>query len=139
MNSIRIFNGHPGSRIDQKRTRKLIACVLRGEGCRDSLMNVVFTGDRDIVRLNRKYLHHGYPTDVISFPLGEEGSPLVEGEVYVNIDQARRQAEEEGVTESSERARLVIHGVLHLLGYRDSTRRQKDAMTKMENHYLRKP
>jgi rRNA maturation RNase YbeY len=65
--------------------------------------------------LNRRYLGKDVPTDVIAFALGE-GGDLV-GDVYVGVEQARRQAEELGLAVEEELARLVIHGVLHVLGH----------------------
>ena len=138
MNSIRVFNGHTRYRAQRTRALRLVGGVLKGERCRNSLMNIIFTGDREMVRLNRTYLRRRYPTDVIAFQLTEKKAKRIEGEVYINLDQARRQARDLTLRESDERSRLVIHGVLHLLGYRDTTQRLREAMTNKENHYLLK-
>jgi rRNA maturation RNase YbeY len=84
--------------------------------------------------LNRRFLSHDYVTDVLSFDL--EGGKMLEGEVYVNLDRARQQAQEYGVAFGNEVARLVIHGTLHLVGYDD--RRPKDvrAMRSQEEKHL---
>jgi probable rRNA maturation factor len=84
--------------------------------------------------MNRKFLHHDYVTDVLSFPLGAREA--LEGEVYVNLDRARQQAVEYGVTFTSETGRLVIHGVLHLLGYDDTTSGPRRRMKKKEDRYV---
>jgi rRNA maturation RNase YbeY len=92
-----------------------------------------------MVGLNRKYLKHRTPTDVLSFSLSgqrlRDGEKL-EGEVYVNLDQARRQAGLFHESIRNEVARLVIHGILHLVGYDDASMRQKKAMTRLEDAYL---
>ena len=92
-----------------------------------------------MVGLNRKYLNHGTATDVLSFSLNDhqlKHGDLLEGEVYVNLDQARRQARRFGETIRDEVGRLVIHGILHLVGYGDASERQKKLMTRLEDTYL---
>jgi rRNA maturation RNase YbeY len=84
--------------------------------------------------MNREFLKHDYVTDVIAFPLGEDGG--VEGEIYINLDAARKQAREYGVTYTQESRRLLIHGALHLLGYDDTTIRRKKKMSEREDMYL---
>ena len=85
--------------------------------------------------MNRRYLGHRGATDVISFPLDEKNA--VEGEVYVNLDKAREQAGKERVPEHEEILRLVVHGVLHLLGYDDGTVRLRLGMKRCEDRCLR--
>jgi rRNA maturation RNase YbeY len=85
--------------------------------------------------MNRRFLGHRGATDVISFPLDEKKA--VEGEVYVNLDKAREQAGRERVPEHEEILRLVVHGVLHLLGYDDGTVRLRLGMKRREDRCLR--
>lgn len=85
-------------------------------------------------RLNKKFLQHDYATDVISFPLNDGRE--VSGEIYVGLDQARRQATKYGVSQKKEIHRLVIHGLLHLLGYGDDTPQKKNIMTLLEDYFL---
>ena len=87
-------------------------------------------------RINRQFLRHDYVTDVISFPLGAGDEPGAQGEIYVNLDRARRQAHEYGVTFAGETRRLLIHGMLHLLGYKDGTANQKARMSRREDLIL---
>jgi probable rRNA maturation factor len=82
-------------------------------------VNVVFVSDRRIHELNRQFLKRDRPTNVISFNYDQPclpGEPRLLGEVYVSRDRARAQAREYGVTYASELRRLVLHGLLHLLG-----------------------
>lgn len=97
-------------------------------------VSIVFTDGRYSRTINRKYLGRDYSTDVLAFPL-EEGETL-EGELYVNIDKARQQAREYAVSLANELGRLVIHGMLHLTGYDDRTRRGAEAMRKKEDATL---
>lgn len=78
-------------------------------------LSVTFLGEEEIRELNRRYLAKDRPTDVLAFDLGEEGGLL--GDVYVSPDVATRGAAEHGVTPEEEVVRLVVHGVLHLLGH----------------------
>jgi rRNA maturation RNase YbeY len=82
-------------------------------------VSVVFIDSRRSRTLNRQYLGHDWVTDVISFPLAKD--PVIDGEVYVNLDRARTQADQLGLSYGNEVLRLVVHGVLHLLGYDDRT------------------
>jgi len=97
-------------------------------------LSVVFVSSRFIRMINREYLSHDDVTDVVSFPLGSGPGP--EGEIYVNLDRAASQARTYKVPVRTETRRLIIHGLLHLLGYDDATDRSKRAMTLRENEYL---
>ncbi len=126
---------HQVLRFPHKETFRTVRRVVTGENKRVSV-SIVFTDDRFIKNMNKRYLKHDRVTDVISFPLGDEAG--VNGEVYVNLDQAKRQAREYGVTFREEVRRLVIHGTLHLLGYRDSSASLKSKMRRREDFYLKK-
>ncbi|MFI5250938.1 MAG: rRNA maturation RNase YbeY [Bacteroidota bacterium] len=114
----------------------MVKRVLTKETRFSAEINVIFTNDKQMVKLNASYLHHNYPTDVISFSLPDPGQSAITGEIYINIDQAQRQSKMYQVKLSNELARLTIHGVLHLLGYNDATMRGKKTMTSLENRYL---
>ncbi|MCH8125505.1 rRNA maturation RNase YbeY [candidate division KSB1 bacterium] len=101
----------------------------------DGEIRIIFIDDEYCKNLNRKYLEHDYTTDVISFHL-ESSDHLLEGEVYVNVDQAQKQASHYDVDVEEELWRLIIHGTLHLLGDNDSTSSERDSMRKKENEYL---
>lgn len=90
--------------------------VLRREGVAAAELSIALVGDEEIARLNREYLDHEGPTDVISFELPSPGEMRV-GDVYVGARQASRQAEELGVPLREELLRLTIHGTLHVLGH----------------------
>ncbi len=90
--------------------------------------------NRFMRRINRKFLRHNESTDVIAFPL-QDGIGL-DGELYVNLDRAKDQARGAGVSYREEVLRLLIHGTLHLLGYRDTTKALKMKMTRKEDMFL---
>jgi len=90
--------------------------TLAAERVVEGEVSVALLGDDEIRALNRRHLGHDFPTDVLSFALHGPGEPVV-GDLYVGAEQARRQAEAEGVPEAEELVRLVVHGMLHVLGW----------------------
>lgn len=96
--------------------RSAVEAVLRLIEVDEASISVTLLGDDAIAEINSQYLGHEGPTDVISFPLWENGEPVV-GDIYVGLEQARRQAEDMAVPLPQELRRLVIHGTLHVLGY----------------------
>jgi len=131
---VQVFAEHPDGEAFVDETKRLVEYVLNKEE-RNAEIRVVYVQDEEIQALNKKYLQHDYVTDVISFPLDEENG-VVEGEVYVCIDQAKRQAEEHSVPVRREVSRLVIHGVLHIIGYDDATPDERSFMQQKEDEYL---
>jgi rRNA maturation RNase YbeY len=104
--------------VARARVIRVAERVLRAEGVRHALLSIAFVSDREIAALNWRHLRHRGPTDVISFgfaPTGK-GGPVV-GDVYIAPAVARRNAHEHGEGVREETLRLVIHGVLHVLGH----------------------
>jgi probable rRNA maturation factor len=132
---ILISTNHPRLRLSSKEIFQVLQIVYGGEKKNLPSIAVVCTHSRFIRKINREFLKHDYITDVIAFPLGEDGG--VEGEIYVNLDAARRQSREYGVTYIQEARRLLIHGALHLLGYNDQTSNKKKKMSEREEIYLK--
>lgn len=81
--------------------------------------------------MNRKHLNHDYVTDVLSFEL--ERAHGLETEIYINLDRARSQAREYGVSFTNETRRLLVHGMLHVLGYDDRTNVKRKIMRRRED------
>ena len=131
MLQVAVFNAHPRRRVRKKVCSAYVRQVLRSEGRRRARVSVVFIDNAFSRRINKAYLGHDYATDVVSFPLEPESN--LEGEIYVNLDRARSQAVAYGVSGTSEIARLVIHGTLHLLGYDDRTTGQSRRMKARED------
>lgn len=103
--------------------RSTVAACLQRMECPSGEVHVLITGDERIRGLNRDFLEIDRPTDVLSFPDGDElpsGRRLL-GQIVVSLDTARRQADEAGHSENRELAELVLHGTLHLLGYDHSS------------------
>jgi probable rRNA maturation factor len=97
-------------------------------------VSVAIVDDPTIHRLNRQFLEHDYPTDVLSFALAEP--PRVEGEIIASIDTARREAAEAGWAPEDELLLYAVHGALHLVGYRDKTSAEAAVMRTAERSVL---
>ena len=134
MITVQVVNAHGSRRMPRALLVDAVRTTLEGEGVRTATISIVGVNDRRCRRLNRTFLGHDYVTDVISFPLEEV--PLLEGEIYINLDRARVQAGEYSVSTRHELARLAIHGTLHLTGYDDRTRAQAARMHGREDAVL---
>ncbi len=131
---INVINTSRQRIISRRETILLITSVLTKEDSKESELNLIFVGDNYIKKLNSTYLKHNWVTDVISFPLSR--ATPIEGEIYICTDQAKRQAKEYRTSCKEEVKRLIIHGVLHLIGYTDSSMKSREIMRKLEDKYL---
>lgn len=100
-----------------------------------SVVQIVVSGDSFITKLKKKWFHVDDTTDVISFPMHTvmDENVTLAGEIVINEEQVRRNADEYGVDFVVEMARVVTHGVLHLYGYTDDTKKGKEAMSAIED------
>lgn len=121
-------------KINIRHITALIGKVLRNESASDRIIDIIYCRDRDIIPLNLRFKGKNRSTDVLAFDLSE-GKYL--GEIYVNLEIAHRQAIENKVSYIEEVNRLTIHGVLHLLGYRDNTPANKAKMWARQESYLK--
>lgn len=126
--------------VARARVARVADAVLRAERVQHALLSIAFVSDREIAALNWKHLAHRGPTDVISFGFapGARGGPVI-GDVYVAPGVARRNALAHGRGIREETLRLVVHGVLHVLGYdhpEDETR-YRSPMWRRQERLLR--
>jgi probable rRNA maturation factor len=124
--------------IGEAAVESAVRHVLRVEGHAAGEVSVAFLADPEIAEMNREYLAHDRPTDVISFALHEPGEPPL-GDVYVGLEQALRQADELGVDPGEELLRLAVHGTLHVLGYDhpEGVERAESGMFRRQEDLLR--
>lgn len=100
--------------VVDRRAVRAWAARIQAEVAGGRPFDCAVSGDRELQRLNRDFLSHDCPTDVISFPLGSAAGPL--GDIAISADRAREQAAARGHSLDQEIAILLLHGVLHLLG-----------------------
>lgn len=134
MLSVELTNQH-ALEFDESCLKQAAANVLEEAGLRDGSLSIAVVDDPTIHALNRQYLEHDYPTDVLSFLLDRKGERL-EGEVIVSADTARRVAGEIGWPAEHELLLYVVHGVLHLVGHDDATDELRAAMRDAERRHL---
>src|SRR5262245_16697942 len=105
--------------LDYQRLKECARTVLAGEGAKEAKVVLAFVDDATIARLNKQFLNHDGPTDVITFPYSR-GKKL-EGEVVIGVEVAQRESADRGHDVNTELCLYVIHGALHLCGYEDET------------------
>src|SRR6059058_3450374 len=104
--------------VSRALVQKAALATLRAENVKDAMLSITFVGRAAISRLNKRYLGHQGPTDVIAFGLdriGHRGAVI--GDVYICAEVARDNARRQGVRAGEELLRLVVHGTLHVLGH----------------------
>ena len=122
--------------LDYARLRETARVVLEGEGVPEAKISLAFVDNSTIHRLNKQYLQHDEPTDVLSFPMSGPKVKCLEGELVIGVEVARAQATERGHDVGAELSLYVIHGLLHLCGYDDHDEGDMRRMRQRERHYL---
>jgi len=115
------------------RIKRFITEILQKEKIGHTRIDFIFCSDDYLLRINRRFLHHDYYTDIISFSLRQR--PLI-GEIYISIDRVENNSKKYNVLFKEEVLRVIFHGVLHLCGYSDKTKKEIKLMRYMENNYL---
>lgn len=98
---------------------------------------LVFVSDEFLSDLKKEYFQKNHFTDVIAFRLNEYDKSFVEGEVYISLPRAKENSKIFNETYAKEVSRLIIHGCLHLIGYKDESKSEKEIMTKSEEEILK--
>lgn len=124
--------------LEYSRLKECARTVLDGERIKDAKITIAFVDDATITGLNKRFLDHDGPTDVITFPYSGPKAKKLEGEVVIGIEVALRESADRGHEVNIELCLYVIHGVLHLCGYDDRTNRDAGLMRQKEREYLRK-
>ncbi len=115
-------------------TSKWLKFVAHSEARRLGDISIIFCSDQYILDVNRKYLNHDYYTDIITFDYCE--GDLLSGDLFISIDSVRENAAFYGTAFENELNRVIVHGVLHLIGYDDHTEEEIAQMRSKEDFYL---
>lgn len=108
--------------------------VIKQEQSTLGELTYIFCSDEYLYKMNMDYLQHDTYTDVITFQYAEE---VVHGDVFISIERVHDNASHFDVTVMDELSRVLVHGLLHLLGYKDKTAAEQSEMTAKENTYLK--
>lgn len=122
--------------IGKKVLQQLLVDLFRKEGRSLDNLSVVFCSDEYLLDMNRRFLQHDYYTDILTFDLSERRHNVI-GELYISVDRVRENARGMGVSAKEEMWRVIIHGSLHLCGYKDKLKKQQLLMRQKEERYLR--
>ncbi|MEN9884968.1 MAG: rRNA maturation RNase YbeY [Bacteroidota bacterium] len=137
MAGIQFFYIQQTSVLTQKKKLKsflLDKSVLHGRPI--DTLQVIFCSDDYLLKINQDFLSHDYYTDIITFDLGSKESEQIEGEIYISLDRVKDNANLHGVPFKTELHRVIFHGVLHLLGFKDKKKTDQLAMRVMEDEFL---
>lgn len=133
--TITIANRQRKLPVDRRRMRRVVERIVRDAEITAAQISVAIVDDPTIAKLHQQFLGDPDPTDVLSFLL-EQSPGVLEGEVVASAETAQSCAPHYGCTAADELLRYVIHGTLHLVGYDDTTLRERAAMKKREDAYV---
>lgn len=108
--------------------------TIKNENHNPGEINFIFTSDKYLLHINKQYLSHNYFTDIITFNYCHDKT--ISGDIFISIETVENNSTRFGVTFKDEILRVIIHGVLHLIGYNDQSDEEKELMRKKENEYL---
>ena len=135
---ISFFKQDVAFRLNKKeQLYKWITSAAKKEGFDIIELNYVFCTDPYLKKMNVKFLKHNYFTDIITFDNSIEKKKII-GDIFISIDRIRINAKQYETTFDNELHRVMIHGLLHLTGYKDKTPKDQQVMRKMEDLYLSK-
>ncbi len=109
--------------------------VISREGKKTGDIQYSFCNDEGLLKINQNFLKHDTYTDIISFPLSINPK-IISGEIYISIDRVRSNSARYNISFDDELYRVMVHGILHFLGYNDSTTKEKELMRSKEDYYL---
>lgn len=138
MSRIPVFFFEEGIKFKPKNKNALrdwIKNTVEAEGYKLKELNYIFCSDSYLIELNRQYLNHDTYTDIITFDNSETEGAII-GDIFISIERIRDNAVKFSANEADELHRVIIHGALHLLGYTDKTKADKELMTQKEDLYL---
>lgn len=122
----------------QTATSHWIQSVAQEEGYHVGEVNIIFCSDEYLYAMNQRFLQHDTYTDIITFDHSDEPHEL-SGELYISIDRIRDNAQQREIGFETELYRVIVHGILHLIGYNDKTDTEKEDMRSKEEQCLHKP
>ena len=125
-------------KLKEKSIIKLVSVVMKSEDIKNAEILFIFTTDNVLMELKKKYFNQEHFTDVIAFRLNDYNEDKVEGEIYISVPQVRNNAKQYNQAFNKELSRIIIHGSLHLLNYKDKTPQEKIKMTEKEDYFLNK-
>lgn len=119
---------------DRLKIKRWIKQVVENAGFRLGSVSYIFCSDEKILEVNKQYLNHDFYTDIITFDYVEKD--IINGDIFISTDRVRENAQDFNVAFEEELHRVIIHGILHLLGQQDHSPKEEKQMRKKENEAL---
>ena len=120
---------------EKNKIREWINLAIASEKKTTGTINIIFCSDKYLLKLNKEYLKHNYFTDIITFD-NSENKRSISGDIFISIDRVKENAKDFSKSVKNELLRVMIHGILHLIGYKDKSSQQKILMNSKEDYYL---
>lgn len=121
---------------EKGKLREWFSTILETEHKKAGLINFIFCNDNYLLKLNRKFLNKNTYTDILAFQNNETNEPI-SGDIFISIQRVNENSTIFNTTFSEELKRVMAHGILHLSGYIDNTKTEKDVMREKEDFYLK--
>ncbi len=120
----------------RKILKNFLTTIFLNEGKNLGGLTIIFCSDNYLLQMNKDFLQHDYFTDIITFDLSESNTSAIIGEIYISVDTVKENAITHQTTFEQEIHRVIFHGVLHLCGYKDKTKKEVSLIRKKEDDCL---
>lgn len=137
MNEVNFFYLEPVSILKQRKYLKgFLQKTAKQAGRPIEALNIIFCSDKYLLSINQQFLEHDYFTDIITFDLSESKKGAINAEIYISYDRVKDNAKQMKTPISKELHRVIFHGLLHLIGYKDKLKKDQILMREMEDKLL---
>ncbi len=136
MKNVLVYN-EKGIRVDKRTVHSIVKLITSELNLYVMSLEFNFISSKTIIEVNKNYLRHNYSTDIITFDYSDEKN-ILDGEIFISIQDAVENSKKYGVSSDNELLRLIIHGILHLIGFDDTTDAKRKKMKIAENDLVKK-
>ena len=133
--NIQFFFPQKTSLENRSNLKLFIKSIFKKEKTKGQFINIIFCSDQFLLNINKEYLNHDYPTDIITFEISRDLNGIT-AEIYISVDSVTRNSIDYQSTKKNELHRVIFHGILHLCGYNDKTKEDIALMRSKEDKYL---
>ena len=121
---------------ERGKLKSFIISLMKKEGFKPKDISIIFCSDKYLLEINKQHLNHNYFTDIITFDLTTKNEKETTAELYISTDRVKFNAKDYNTTLTNELHRVIFHGILHLCGYKDKSKKDIALMRSKELEYL---